>query len=108
MVKLVADYVSYAISRTDTDIGILIDNCLGFLYSVNHDADTVEKIRSIESTLFEMVYMGRTPEAKSSKERLFRKQIMPIMKDLAPKGYYFGTNPDDNGLLGFWKEKQAG
>lgn len=106
--KSVADYVSYAISRTDTDIGILIDNCLGFLYSVSLDADTFEKIRNIESALFEMVYMGRTPEAKASKETLFRKQIMPIMHEIAPKGYYFGTSPEDNGLLGFWEGKKAG
>jgi hypothetical protein len=92
------------ISRLDRDVGILIDNCLGFLYSIDLDSDVQREIGQIESALYDMVYVGRTPAGCTFKEDLFRTRILPIMKRLAPPDYYFGIDPEEQGLLGYWPQ----
>ncbi len=96
------------ISRLDRDIGILIDNCLGFLYSLELGAGMRKEIGRIESALYDMVYLGRTPAGLAFKEDLFRTQILPLMKRVAPAGYYFGIDPENNGLLGYWRQSDTG
>lgn len=98
------DYRSYVISRSDAEIGLLIDNCLSFLYSVNLDEESLITIHKIEAKLYEMVYMGRSKEATSRKEHLFKDNIMPIMRKITPQGCYFGTHPENSSLLGFWEQ----
>jgi hypothetical protein len=93
------------ISRLDRDIGVLIDNCLGFLYSLDLGHDMRGEIGQIESALYDMVYLGRTPAGCEFKENLFRTRILPLMKRLAPAGYYFGIDPEQSGLLGYWQCK---
>jgi hypothetical protein len=95
------------ISRLDRDIGILIDNCLGFLYSIDLGPGIRKEIGQIEATLYDMVYMGRTPAGYAFKEHLFRTRILPIMKRVAPAGYYFGVDPDRRELLGYWRQADA-
>lgn len=95
------------ISRLDRDIGVLIDNCLGFLYSMDLGGDMQEEIAKIEAALYDMVYLGRTQAGYEFKESLFRYQILPIMKRLSPPGYYFGIDPDENSLLGYWQKNDA-
>lgn len=92
------------ISKLDRDIGVLIDNCLGFLYSIDLGPGTRKEIGQIESSLYDMVYLGRTPAGHEFKENLFRTRILPLMKRVAPAGYYFGVDPDNNGLLGYWQQ----
>lgn len=92
------------ISRLDRDIGILIDNCLGFLYSIDLGPGTRKEIGQIESVLYDMVYLGRTPAGHEFKENLFRTRILPLMKRVAPAGYYFGVDPENTGLLGYWQQ----
>lgn len=92
------------ISRLDRDIGILIDNCLGFLYALDLDDDLRGEIGRIEAALYDMVYLGRTPAGCAFKEDLFRNRILPIMKRLSPPGYYFGINPEESNLLGYWPQ----
>lgn len=92
------------ISRLDRDIGVLIDNCLGFLYSLDLGPDIRMEIGRIEAALYEMVYYGRTQAGCEFKENLFRQQILPLMKGLAPAGYYFGIDPEKAGLLGYWQQ----
>ncbi|MBC2711270.1 MAG: hypothetical protein HGJ94_09825 [Desulfosarcina sp.] len=91
------------ISRLDRDIGVLIDNCLGFLYSIDLGYEMRRDIGQIEAALYDMVYLGRTPAGCEFKENLFRTRILPLMKGLAPAGYYFGIDSEDTGLLGYWK-----
>jgi hypothetical protein len=95
------------ISRLDRDIGVLIDNCLGFLYSMDLGHNLRREIGQIESALYEMVYLGRTQAGCEFKENLFRTRILPLMKQLAPAGYYFGVDLENNGLLGYWREADA-
>jgi hypothetical protein len=95
------------ISRLDRDIGILIDNCLGFLYSVDLRQDMRRDLGKIEGALYDMVYLGRTPAGCEFKEDLFRTRILPIMKRIAPEGYYFGIDPENTGLLGYWQQSDA-
>lgn len=95
------------ISRLDRDIGILIDNCMGFLYSMDLGTDIHREIAKIEASLYDMVYMGRTQAGCEFKENLFRNRILPIMKRLSPRGYYFGVDPEENGLLGYWQQVDA-
>lgn len=95
------------ISRLDRDIGVLIDNCLGFLYSIDLGQDMRREIGQIEAALYDMVYLGRTPAGCELKENLFRMRILPLMKGLAPVGYYFGIDPDNTGLLGYWQQPDA-
>jgi hypothetical protein len=95
------------ISRLDREIGILIDNCLGFLYSVDLGQDMRRDLGKIEGALYDMVYLGRTPAGCEFKETLFRTRILPIMKRLAPEGYYFGIDPENTGLLGYWRQSDA-
>ena len=92
------------ISRMDRDIGVLIDNCLGFLYSIDLGHEMRKETARIESALYDMVYLGRTPAGCEFKENLFRTRIVPLMKVLAPSGYYFGIDPDNYGLLGYWRQ----
>lgn len=95
------------ISRLDRDIGVLIDNCLGFLYSIDLRPDVRREIGRVEAALYDMVYLGRTPAGCAFKENLFRTQILPLMKGLAPAGYYFGIDPENIGLLGYWRQSDA-
>jgi len=95
------------ISRLDRDIGVLIDNCLGFLYSIDLGNDLRKETGRIESALYDMVYLGRTPAGCEFKEKLFRTRILPLMKGLAPAGYYFGIDPENTGLLGYWLKPEA-
>jgi hypothetical protein len=95
------------ISRLDRDIGILIDNCLGFLYSIDLGPGVRKEIGQIESSLYDMVYMGRTPAGHAFKEDLFRTRILPIMKRIAPAGYYFGVDPERRELLGYWQQADS-
>ena len=95
------------ISRLDRDIGVLIDNCLGFLYSMDLGHDMRKETGRIESALYDMVYLGRTPAGCEFKENLFRTRILPLMKTLAPPGYYFGIDPENTGLLGYWQKPAA-
>ena len=95
------------ISSLDRDIGILIDNCLGFLYSIDLGPGVRKEIGQIESALYDMVYMGRTPAGRAFKEQLFRTRILPIMKRIAPAGYYFGVDPENRELLGYWQQADA-
>ncbi len=92
------------ISRLDLNVGILIDNCLGFLYSMDLGCDMKREIAKIEASLYDMVYLGRTPAGYEFKESIFRNRILPIMKHISPPGYYFGVDPDHNSLLGYWRE----
>lgn len=92
------------ISRLDRDIGVLIDNCLGFLYSIDLGHGMRKEISQIESALYDMVYLGRTSAGCEFKENLFRTRILPLMKGLAPQGYYFGINLENIGLLGYWQK----
>jgi hypothetical protein len=85
------------ISRLDRDVGILIDNCLGFLYSIDLRHDMRREIGRIEAALYDMVYLGRTPAGCSSRRTFFVHAILPLMKRLAPGGYYFGIDPDHAG-----------
>ncbi len=95
------------ISRLDREIGVLIDNCLGFLYSIDLEHGMRREIDQIETALYDMVYLGRTPAGSEFKENLFRTRILPLMKHLAPAGYYFGIDPDNAGLLGYWQQPDA-
>ena len=74
------------ISRLDRDTGVLIDNCLGFLYSIDLGPGMRKEIGQIESALYDMVYLGRTPAGHEFKENLFRTRILPLMKRVAPAG----------------------
>ena len=96
---------SKLISRLDRDIGTLIDNCLGFLYSIDLDSDARREIGQIEAALYDMVYLGRTPAGCAFKEDLFRTRILPIMKGLSPPNFYFGIDPEEQGLLGYWPQQ---
>jgi len=95
------------IGRLDRDIGLLIDNCLGFLYSLELGHGARKEIAQIEASLYDMVYLGRTPAGCEFKENLFRTRILPLMKSLAPAGYYFGVDPENAGLLGYWRQSDA-
>ena len=95
------------ISRLDRDIGVLIDNCLGFLYSIDLGHDMRRETGRIESALYDMVYLGRTPAGCEFKENLFRTRILPLMKALSPPGYYFGIDPENTGLLGYWQKSDT-
>jgi hypothetical protein len=95
------------ISRLDRDIGVLIDNCLGFLYSMDLRDDIQAEIARIEAALYDMVYLGRTQAGYEFKESLFRNRILPIMKRLSPPGYYFGVDPEENSLLGYWPQNDT-
>ena len=95
------------ICRLDRDTGVLIDNCLGFLYSIDLGNDVRREIGQIETALYDMVYLGRTPAGCEFKENLFRTRILPLMKGLTPDGYYFGINPENTGLLGYWQQSDA-
>jgi len=101
--KFITNHVKL-ISRMDRDIGVLIDNCLGFLYSIDLGHDMRKETGRIESALYDMVYLGRTSAGCAFKEKLFRTQILPLMKGLAPPGYYFGIDPEHKGLLGYWRQ----
>ena len=92
------------ISRLDRDIGVLIDNCLGFLYSIDLGPGMRKEIGQIESVLYDMVYLGRSQAGREFKENLFRTRILPLMKRVAPAGYYFGVDPENTGLLGYWHQ----
>jgi hypothetical protein len=35
-------------------------------------------------------------------KRIIYGNIIKIMKDIAPKGCYFGTHPQDSTLIGYW------
>jgi hypothetical protein len=87
----------------DRDVGTLIDNCLGFLYSIDLRHDMRREIGQVEAALYDMVYLGRTPAGCEFKENLFRTRILPLMKRLAPAGYYFGIDPGRTGMLGYWR-----
>ena len=106
MSKFIANRVRL-ISRMDRDIGVLIDNCLGFLYSIDLGIEMRKETARIESALYDMVYLGRTPAGCEFKENLFRTRILPLMKVLSPPGYYFGIDPEDKGLLGYWRQPNA-
>jgi len=95
------------ISRLDRDIGVLIDDCLGFLYSLDLGHDMRGDLGRIEAALYDVVCLGRTPAGCEFKETLFRWRILPLMKHLAPAGYYFGIDPDHAGLLGYWQQSDA-
>lgn len=95
------------ISRLDRDTGVLIDNCMGFLYSLDLGYDLRREIGQIEGALYDMVYLGRTPAGSKFKENLFRKRILPLMKGLSPPGYYFGIDPGEKGLLGYWRRSEG-
>ena len=47
-----ADSVTMAELREDRDIGVVIDNCLGFLYSMDLMLEMRREIGQIESKLF--------------------------------------------------------
>ena len=49
------------ISRLDRDIGVLIDNCLGFLYSIDLAHGLRRETGQIEAALYDMVYPGPNP-----------------------------------------------
>ena len=51
--------------------------------------------------------LGRTPAGCEFKENLFRTRILPLMKGLAPVGYYFGVDPENTGLLGYWQQPDS-
>ena len=36
---------------------------------------------------------------------LLNETIYDAMQDLAPEGYYFGSNPGDGALFGYWEEE---
>lgn len=91
------------ISGLDNDVGVLIDNCLGFLYTIEPGHDLRRELVRIEAALYDMVYLGRTSAGYEFKENLFRTRILPLMKRLAPTGYYFGIDPQNTGLLGYWR-----
>ncbi|MGA6927567.1 MAG: hypothetical protein WBY88_17900 [Desulfosarcina sp.] len=95
------------ISRLDRDAGVLIDNCLGFLYSIHLESDMRMELGQIEGALYDMVYLGRTPAGCEFKETLFRTRILPLMKRLAPVNYYFGIHPKNSRLVGYWKQSHA-
>lgn len=95
------------ISRLDRDIGVLIDNCLGFLYSIELESGMRKEIGKIESVLYDMVYLGRTPAGHAFKEDLFRTRIVPLMKGVSPAGYYFGIDPENSGMLGYWQRSDT-
>lgn len=95
------------ISRLDRDVGVLIDNCLGFLYSIDLGHKMRKETGRIEATLYDMVYLGRTPAGCEFKENLFRTRILPLMKGVAPAGYYFGIDPENTGLLGYWQQSDV-
>jgi hypothetical protein len=95
------------ISRLDRDAGVLIDNCMGFLYSLDLGYDLRREISQIEGALYDMVYLGRTRAGSEFKENLFRKRILPLMKGLSPPGYYFGIDPEKKGLLGYWRRSEG-
>lgn len=95
------------ISRMDRDIGVLIDNCMGFLYSIDLGHDLSREVSQIEGALYDMVYLGRTAAGSKFKEALFRKRILPLMQGLAPQGYYFGIDPESKGLLGYWQRSDG-
>ena len=105
MRKFITNHVKL-ISRMDRDIGVLIDNCLGFLYSIELGHEMRKETARIESALYDMVYLGRTPAGCEFKENLFRTRILPLMKGLAPPGYYFGIDPENCGLLGYWRQHE--
>jgi hypothetical protein len=96
---------SKLISRLDHDVGVLIDNCLGFLYSLDLGQDMRGEIGQIEAALYDMVYLGRSPAGCEFKENLFRTRILPLMKRLTPAGCYFGIDPENSGFLGYWPSK---
>ena len=106
MSKFIASRVRL-ISRMDRDIGVLIDNCLGFLYSLDLGNEMRKETARIESALYDMVYLGRTPAGCEFKENLFRTRILPLMRLLAPPGHYFGIDPENKGLLGYWRQPDA-
>ena len=95
------------ISRLDRDIGVLIDNCLGFLYSMELQQEMRREIGRIEADLYDMVYLGRSAAGREFKEDLFRTRILPLMKQLTPIGYFFGIDPDSRKLLGYWPQPSA-
>lgn len=92
------------IGRLDRDIGVLVDNCLGFLYSIHLGDEMRRETGRIEAALYDMVYLGRTPAGHEFKETLFRTRIVPLMKCIAPAGYYFGVDPKRTGLIGYWPQ----
>ena len=95
------------ISVPDNDVGFLIDNCLAFLYAIEPEHDLRRDLTQIEAALYDMVYVGQTAAGYAFKENLFRTRILPLMKRLAPTGYYFGIDPQNNGLLGYWRPCDA-
>ncbi|HPA14560.1 MAG TPA: hypothetical protein PKV75_04715 [Desulfobacterales bacterium] len=98
------EYRSKAVSKDFFDIDSLIDNCLGFLYSVELDSMTANRLKDIELALYENFYCCESQKEDEYKKRLFENEIVPIFNEIAPRGCYFGRHTTDFEFFGFWEK----
>lgn len=98
------EYRSKAVSKDFFDIDSLIDNCLGFLYSVELDSMTANRLKDIELALYENFNFFESQEEEEYKKKFFENEIVPILNEIAPQGCYFGRHGTDCEFFGFWEK----
>ena len=82
-------------------------HCLGFISrtDIAMDRADMEILSILERKLADMVYYG-DPEADQKKRMgLLIDSVLPLMKRVAPSGYFFGIHPGDPGRIGFWPDR---
>jgi hypothetical protein len=98
------EYRSKAVSKDFFDIDLLIDSCLGFLYSVGLDWVTANRLKEIELALYENFCFCEIQNEEEYKKKLFENEIVPILDEIAPRGCYFGRHATDSEFFGFWEK----
>lgn len=86
-------------SSVDAD---LVGECMTFLHSLALGPPMNKKLSNLKRKL--QLLENDYPPAKKQKkkQRLYATEIVPFLRKIAPKGYYYGRHPSDKSLFGYW------
>jgi hypothetical protein len=101
--KLGSEYKQRAISQNTTlNVVELIEDCLNFLNTLALDQYSAKKLEKTEHKLREIKTIKNSDKIYKCQKEILFLDILDILEDISPEGCYFGTHPQDFGLIGFW------
>ena len=103
--KLGNEYRLYTVSQNTTlNVNDLIDDCINFLRTVDLDQETSETLLKVEQKLRQTEKTENIDKMYKRKKEILFQDIFDILENISPEGCYFGTNPVNLSLIGFWEK----
>jgi hypothetical protein len=101
--KLSDTFIHRIVVDQSKDATDCVDACMHFLETLVLDPADEERKSDLKRLLKNLENYTPPTRTAGKKKTFFYTEIVPLLRDIAPDGCYFGRHPNDENIYGFWE-----